>query len=42
VVDVVGDGHCGFRTFADLRDMVVDDYRMIRYQLIIDLNSEES
>jgi len=40
LVDVVGDGYCGFRTVVGLR--VVDDYQMICYQLQKELTGEES
>lgn len=40
-VDVTGDGHCGFHTIAGLRDMIVDDYQMIHFQLQKELNNEE-
>jgi len=33
VVDVDGDGHCGIRAIVVLRDMYIDDYQMICYQL---------
>lgn len=33
VVDVDSDGHCGFRAVVLLRDMYIDDYQMICYQL---------
>jgi len=32
-VDVAGDGHCGFRAFVGLRNLIVDDHQMICYQL---------
>jgi len=41
VVDVTDDGHCEFHTVTCLRDMTVDDYQMIHYQLQKELNSEE-
>jgi hypothetical protein len=42
VVDVYGDGHCGFRVVDGLRNMYVDNYHMISYQLQQDLISEEN
>jgi len=40
VVDVAGDGHCGFRAVAGLRNLSVDDHQMIRYQLHQELIGE--
>jgi len=42
VVDVTGDGHCGFRAVADLRNLSVDDHLMIRYHLNNALIDEEN
>jgi len=42
MVDVAGDGHCGFRAVAGLRNMFVDDYQIICYQLLKELNGENS
>jgi hypothetical protein len=42
VVDVVGDIHCRFCAVAGLLNMTVDDYKMTCYQLVNDLNNEES
>jgi len=42
VVDVVGDGHCGFRTVAGLRNLIIDDDHMIHYQLQKELTDEEN
>jgi len=42
LVEVFGDGHCGFRSVADLRDMCFDDYQMIHYQLLKELTSKDS
>jgi len=33
-MDVTGDGYCGFRAVAGLHDQFVDDYQIIRYQLL--------
>jgi len=33
VVDVPGDGHCGFRAVAVLRNLTVDDHQIICYHL---------
>lgn len=40
VVDVAGDGHCGFRAVAGIRNLSVDDHQMIRYQLHKELIGE--
>ncbi|AES98802.1 hypothetical protein MTR_5g073000 [Medicago truncatula] len=41
-VDVAGDGHCGVRAVADLRDMYVDARKLIYYQLHKELIDEEN
>jgi len=40
LVDVAGDGHCGFRVVAGLRNLSVDDHQMICYQLHNELIDE--
>lgn len=40
--DVEGDGHCELCTIADLRDMSVDDYQTIHYQLLKKLEGDDS
>lgn len=40
LVDVVGDSHYGFRVDAGLRNLIVDDHRMIYYQLHKELIGE--
>lgn len=42
MVDVAGDGHYRFRAVVGLRNMYVDDYQIICYQLLKELNSEDS
>jgi hypothetical protein len=42
MVDVTGDGHCGFHAVACLRNLSVDDHQIIRYQLHKELISEEN
>lgn len=42
MVDVASDGHCRFRAVAGLRNMYVDDYQTICYQLLKELNGEDS
>jgi len=34
MVDIACDGHCGLYTVASLREMSVEDYQMIYYQLL--------
>lgn len=41
VVDVAADGHCGFCAVAALRNMYVDDYQIICYQILKELNGED-
>jgi len=40
VVDVAGDGHCGFHEVAVLHNLSVCDHQMIRYQLHKELIGE--
>jgi len=40
VVDVVGDGHCGFCAVEGLRNLSVDDHQMIYYQMHKELIGE--
>ena len=42
VVDIAGDGHCGFRAVAGLRNLSVEDHQMICYQLHKELIGEEN
>jgi len=40
VVDVAGDGHCGFRAIAGLCNLSLEDHQMIHYQLHKEVISE--
>jgi len=40
VVDIAGDGHCGFRAVAALHNWSLDNHQMIHYQLYKELISE--
>ena len=42
VVHVAGDGHCGFHVVVGLRNTFFDDYYMIHYQLLKELNIEDN
>jgi len=42
VEDVPGDGHCGFRAVAVLRNLIVDDQQIIRYHLYKELVGVEN
>lgn len=42
VIDVAGDCHCALCAVAGLHDISVDDYQIIRYQLLKDLTCDDS
>ena len=42
VTDVPGDGHCGFRAVAVLRNLTVDDHQIVRYNLYKELVGVEN
>lgn len=42
VTDVPGDGHCGFRAVAVLRNLTVDDHVLVRYNLYKELIGVEN
>jgi len=42
VIDVPGDGHCGFRAVAVLRNLSVDDHQIVRYNLYKELVGVEN
>ena len=42
VIDVPGDGHCGFRAVAVLRNLTVDDHTIVRYNLYKELVGVEN
>jgi len=42
IVDVPGDGHCGFRVVAVLRNLIVDDQQIICYRLYNELVGVEN
>ena len=42
VTNVHGDGHCGFRAVAVLRNLTVDDHTLVRYNLYKELVGVEN
>jgi len=42
VTDVLGDGHCGFRAVAVLRNLTVDDHQIVWYNLYKELAGVEN
>jgi len=42
VRDVPGDGHCGFRAVAVLRNLSVDDHQIVKYNLYKELVGVEN